>query len=315
MSSINLAGPQAATVALQLVVFSLGEEEYALPITDVQEIIRYTEPRAVASESPWIRGVISLRGKIVPVCDLATRLGLPVDGERANIVIVETASGTAGVIVDEVAGGPDRRRVEPRAAAVRGRRRRRGDRQGRRPARRAAQPERHPRRGRAGRGRVTNGRPPRVVVADDSSFMRRLPRGRARRRRLRRRRHGRERRRGARALQRRAAGRALARPRDAGHERARRAAAPARDGVHDPRRRRVGVLAGVRRARRRRPRRGRVRPRREARAGRAHRLLPARAAREGRARRPLRRTAPRTRGRRRRERACGAPAPAGAAPS
>ena len=33
----------------QLVVFSLGEEEYALPITQVQEIIRYTEPRAVAS--------------------------------------------------------------------------------------------------------------------------------------------------------------------------------------------------------------------------------------------------------------------------
>jgi purine-binding chemotaxis protein CheW len=87
----------------QLVVFSLGEEEYALPITQVQEIIRYTEPRAVASEAPWIRGVISLRGKIIPVCDLAARLGLEVQGgERANIVIVETESGTAGVIVDDV---------------------------------------------------------------------------------------------------------------------------------------------------------------------------------------------------------------------
>lgn len=87
----------------QLVVFSLGEEEYALPITRVQEIIRYTEPRAVASEAAWIRGVISLRGKIIPVCDLAARLGLPVEqGDSAKIVIVETGQGALGVVVDEV---------------------------------------------------------------------------------------------------------------------------------------------------------------------------------------------------------------------
>ena len=97
------ADSRATAVTAQLVVFSLGEEEYALPITDVQEIIRYTEPRAVASAAPWIRGVISLRGKIIPVCDLAARLGLPAAGERrANIVIVETESGTGGVIVDAV---------------------------------------------------------------------------------------------------------------------------------------------------------------------------------------------------------------------
>ena len=103
MSSTNGADSRATAVTAQLVVFSLGEEEYALPITDVQEIIRYTEPRAVASAAPWIRGVISLRGKIIPVCDLAARLALPADGaRRANIVIVETESGTGGVIVDAV---------------------------------------------------------------------------------------------------------------------------------------------------------------------------------------------------------------------
>jgi purine-binding chemotaxis protein CheW len=90
-------------VSQQLVVFSLGEEEYALPITQVQEIVRYTEPRAVASDTPWIRGVISLRGKIVPVCDLSLRLGMASAlAEQAKIVIVETDAGTAGVIVDEV---------------------------------------------------------------------------------------------------------------------------------------------------------------------------------------------------------------------
>ena len=87
----------------QLVIFSLGSEEYALPITRVQEIIRYAAPRSVASQTAWIRGVINLRGKIVPVCDLALRLGLPTERvDTAKIVIVETDSGTAGVIVDDV---------------------------------------------------------------------------------------------------------------------------------------------------------------------------------------------------------------------
>jgi purine-binding chemotaxis protein CheW len=91
------------TAMRQLVVFSLGEEEYALPITHVQEIIRYSEPRAVASDTDWIRGVISLRGRIVPVCDLAARLGLSHrEDVEGKIVIVEAGALTAGVIVDEV---------------------------------------------------------------------------------------------------------------------------------------------------------------------------------------------------------------------
>lgn len=88
---------------LQLVVFSLGDEEYALPIKHVQEIIRFTEPRGVASETSWVRGVISLRGKIVPVYDLADRLGLTGDALHASkIVIVENGDDTAGVMVGDV---------------------------------------------------------------------------------------------------------------------------------------------------------------------------------------------------------------------
>ena len=60
----------------QLVVFSIGSEEYALPIGAVHEIIRYTEPRSVTSDVPWIRGVIGLRGKIIPIYDLASRMGI-----------------------------------------------------------------------------------------------------------------------------------------------------------------------------------------------------------------------------------------------
>ena len=87
----------------QLVVFSLGSEEYALPIGAVHEIIRFTEPRTVASDVPWIRGVIGLRGKIIPIFDLAARMGLVDLGvEPGKIVIVETRTGQVGVIVDEV---------------------------------------------------------------------------------------------------------------------------------------------------------------------------------------------------------------------
>ena len=85
----------------QLVVFSLGSEEYALPIGAVHEIIRFSEPRSVASEVPWIRGVIGLRGKIIPIFDLAARMGLA-PSEPGKIVIVSSGTGQVGVMVDEV---------------------------------------------------------------------------------------------------------------------------------------------------------------------------------------------------------------------
>jgi purine-binding chemotaxis protein CheW len=91
------------THARQLVVFTLGSEQYALPIEQVHEIIRYYEPRSVASRIEWVRGVISLRGRIVPVYDLAARLGLTSElSDQTKIVIVEAGSETAGVIVDDV---------------------------------------------------------------------------------------------------------------------------------------------------------------------------------------------------------------------
>jgi purine-binding chemotaxis protein CheW len=87
----------------QIVVFGLGEEEYALTISEVQEIIRYVEPRSVASDAEWILGVISLRGKIIPVCDLALRLGVA-RAQRAatKIIVVEAGDHTVGLVVDDV---------------------------------------------------------------------------------------------------------------------------------------------------------------------------------------------------------------------
>ncbi len=86
------------TTSHQLVVFSLGSEEYALPIGTVHEIIRFSEPRSVASEVPWIRGVIGLRGKIIPIFDLAARLGLE-PSEPGKIAIVSSGAGAKDFVV------------------------------------------------------------------------------------------------------------------------------------------------------------------------------------------------------------------------
>ena len=100
------------TIAKQLVVFVLGNEEYALPIRTVQEVIRFQQPRTVSSSDPSLLGVINLRGRIVPVHDVRDQLGiahreLPTevsenDDEDEKIVLVNIDDRMAGVVVDDV---------------------------------------------------------------------------------------------------------------------------------------------------------------------------------------------------------------------
>jgi purine-binding chemotaxis protein CheW len=96
----------SAAGTCQLVVFSLAGEEYALPIAAVSEIIRHVPPRSVASETAGVRGVIGLRGKIIPIVDLSARLGLapaPAEAvETGKIVILDTDGDPVGVVVDDV---------------------------------------------------------------------------------------------------------------------------------------------------------------------------------------------------------------------
>ena len=94
-----------APTSRQVVVFELQGETYAVGIQHVQEIIRYTLPRSVSGTDPAIRGVINLRGKIIPIIDMKMRLAIDgvIDPESAKIVVVETSVGVAGIIVDEVA--------------------------------------------------------------------------------------------------------------------------------------------------------------------------------------------------------------------
>ena len=71
--------------------FQLGQERYSLPVKEVREIIRLCPVTPVPRMPAYHRGVINLRGKIVPVMDLRLRLGLPpaANLERACIIVVQ----------------------------------------------------------------------------------------------------------------------------------------------------------------------------------------------------------------------------------
>lgn len=89
---------------LQLVGFRVGEEEFALDILRVQEIIRLQELTRVPSSPDCMDGVMNLRGKIIPVITLRKRFGLgraAPDGQT-RIVVIETKGIVLGVIVDSV---------------------------------------------------------------------------------------------------------------------------------------------------------------------------------------------------------------------
>jgi len=88
----------------QLVVFDLAGEAYGVDIESVQEIIRMQNITHVPRTSPYVNGVINLRGKIVPVVDLRKRLALPCSelGEESRIVVVKVEESTLGLIVDAV---------------------------------------------------------------------------------------------------------------------------------------------------------------------------------------------------------------------
>jgi purine-binding chemotaxis protein CheW len=100
---------QAARPGKYLTV-ALGRESYGIPVLKVREIIRLCPITRVANMPPQVRGVINLRGKVIPVVDLRTRFGLPAgeDHDRTCIVVTQVATtvGNAtrlyGVIVDGV---------------------------------------------------------------------------------------------------------------------------------------------------------------------------------------------------------------------
>lgn len=88
----------------QVVIFKLGNEEYAIPIMQVQEIIRMTDITAIPQAPDFVEGIINLRGRIIPIIDLMKRFNLE-GGEYSDemrIVVVDVQNQTVGIIVDMV---------------------------------------------------------------------------------------------------------------------------------------------------------------------------------------------------------------------
>lgn len=88
----------------QLVVFTLGNEEFGVDISEVREIVRLIGITYLPKAPKFIEGVVNLRGQVVAVIDLAKRLGISSKprGENTRIIVVELGENTVGMIVDSV---------------------------------------------------------------------------------------------------------------------------------------------------------------------------------------------------------------------
>lgn len=108
-SLARAAGARRPTAAVteaehQLLAFEVAGGRYALPVERVREIARLRPLTPVPRTTPDVLGVVSLRGEIVQVIDLARRLGVePVPGPAGRIVVVYAGdAGVAGLRVDRV---------------------------------------------------------------------------------------------------------------------------------------------------------------------------------------------------------------------
>jgi purine-binding chemotaxis protein CheW len=98
-----------AALAGKYLTFRLGDETYGISVLKVREIIRQTNTTAMPQLPTYVKGVINLRGKIIPVVDLRLKFGLAGGGssERACIVVVRVSRPdqvlfSMGITVDDV---------------------------------------------------------------------------------------------------------------------------------------------------------------------------------------------------------------------
>jgi purine-binding chemotaxis protein CheW len=103
----NVTGTSTGTVAGKYLTFTLGRESYGIEILKVREIIRMSDITPVRCMPEYLRGLINLRGKVIPVADLRVKFGLPgiENTERTCIVVVQLSTGSKplmGLVVDAV---------------------------------------------------------------------------------------------------------------------------------------------------------------------------------------------------------------------
>lgn len=89
---------------LQMINFTLGGDEYAVEIQKVREVINFHELTPLPKAPSFVKGIINLRGEVIPVIDLRDKLGLAREAYSVltNLIIVEIGRKAVGVVVDEV---------------------------------------------------------------------------------------------------------------------------------------------------------------------------------------------------------------------
>ncbi|HEY6879364.1 MAG TPA: chemotaxis protein CheW [Polyangiales bacterium] len=87
----------------QYITFTLGDGEYGVEILNVQEFKGYCAVTPVPNMPPYLRGVMNLRGVIIPVFDLRIRFGLSAELSDFTVIVVAVINGrTVGLVVDTV---------------------------------------------------------------------------------------------------------------------------------------------------------------------------------------------------------------------
>ena len=104
LGSIPDAAPTVLTDLREFLAFKIGNEEYGVDILRVQEIRSYEKPTTIANAAADLKGVVNLRGVIVPIIDLRLKLGLPeARYDHLTVVIVlNIGQRVVGVVVDGV---------------------------------------------------------------------------------------------------------------------------------------------------------------------------------------------------------------------
>lgn len=89
---------------LEVLVFALGDEEYAVDILKVQEIRGYNQVTRIANVPSFVKGVTNLRGAIVPIVDARIKFGLENAeyNEHTVVIVLNVGSRVIGVVVDSV---------------------------------------------------------------------------------------------------------------------------------------------------------------------------------------------------------------------
>jgi purine-binding chemotaxis protein CheW len=125
-STGSSAAPHGAPAvkALEFLAFTLGEEEYGIDIQKVQELRGYDTVTRIANAPEHIKGVVNLRGIIVPIIDMRIKfnLGTPTYDQFTVVIILNIASRVMGMVVDSVSDvitlSPEQVRPAPEMGSV-----------------------------------------------------------------------------------------------------------------------------------------------------------------------------------------------------